>query len=68
MDRQKPKGKARSQRADGRRPFLAYLEPSVIKALKKAALDDDRSAYQIAEEAIRNWLLARKPNRSKGGL
>jgi hypothetical protein len=47
-------------RADGRRPLLVYLNPNVIKQLKKAALDEDRYAYEISEEAVRKWLAAHK--------
>lgn len=49
-------------RADGRRSLLVYLHPEVIKDLKKAALDEDRPAYEIAEEAVSAWL-ARKADR-----
>ncbi|RUX96920.1 hypothetical protein EOA25_28630 [Mesorhizobium sp. M2A.F.Ca.ET.040.01.1.1] len=48
------------QRTDGRRSLLVYLDPVVIKALKKAAVDDDRHSYEIAEEAIRDWLRERE--------
>ncbi|TIO38753.1 MAG: hypothetical protein E5Y00_36165 [Mesorhizobium sp.] len=51
--------RAQSQRIDGRRSLLVYLDPDVIKALKKAAVDDDRHSYEIAEEAIREWLRER---------
>ncbi len=47
-------------RADGRRPLLVYLNREVIKALKKAALDEDRTAYEITEEAVSEWLRARR--------
>lgn len=46
-------------RADGRKSLLVYLHPDVIKELKKAALDEDRTAYEVAEEAISAWLAAR---------
>jgi len=47
-------------RADGRKSLLVYLNPEVIKELKKAALDEDRPAYEITEEAVSAWLAARK--------
>lgn len=53
-----PKAKSRA-RPDGRRSMLVYLDPKVIKQLKKAALDEDRNAYEITEEAVRGWLAAR---------
>jgi len=46
-------------RADGRKSLLVYLHQEVIKKLKIAALDEDRPAYEIAEEAISEWLAAR---------
>lgn len=49
-------------RADGRKSLLVYLHPDVIKELKKAALDEDRTAYEITEEAVAAWL-ARKAGR-----
>jgi len=47
-------------RTDGRKSLLVYLDEDVIKQLKKVALDQDRHAYEIAEEAIRQWLSASK--------
>jgi hypothetical protein len=55
----KPKSPARS-RPDGRKSLLVYLDPDVIKELKKAALDEDRTAYEITEEAVSAWLAARR--------
>jgi hypothetical protein len=47
-------------RADGRRQLLLYMDPEVVRELKRAALDSDRPAYEIAEEAIREFLKAKK--------
>jgi len=33
------------------------LQPEVIKQLKKAALDQETTAYEITEEALRKWLV-----------
>ena len=52
--------KATRTRADGRRSLLVYLDPDVIKQLKKAGLDEDRTAYEITEEAVRDWLGRKK--------
>lgn len=49
-----------SARPDGRKKLVVYLEPELIKNLKKAALDEDRNAYEIAEEAVRDWLTTYK--------
>lgn len=43
-------------RKDGGRTISLYLKPEIIKRLTKAALDKDRHAYEIAEEAISTWL------------
>jgi hypothetical protein len=52
-------------RADGRRSLLVYLRKEVIKKLKMAALDDDRPAYEITEEAVTEWLAAREQGRRR---
>jgi hypothetical protein len=36
------------------------LHPDLIKQLKKVALDEDRNAYEITEDAVREWLAAHK--------
>jgi len=55
------KGRKGRQAPPGdRRQFLATLDASLIKALKSAALYDDRSASDILEEAAREWLERRK--------
>lgn len=53
-------------RDDGRRQLLIYLDPDVIRDLKTASLADPerRPAYELAEEAIRQWLKRRKSPRS----
>lgn len=55
---------ANRARADGRKSLLVYLDPEVIKQLKKAALDHDRNAYEIAEDALREWLAENKKRRN----
>jgi hypothetical protein len=62
----KPKSPTRT-RADGRKSLLVYLHPDVIKELKKAALDEDRTAYEITEEAVSAWLGMRKASRKGKG-
>jgi hypothetical protein len=52
-------------RADGRRALLVYFRPDLIKRLKVAALDEDRTAYELAEEAVSGWLVNRA-KRNKG--
>lgn len=43
-------------RPDGRRAFLSYVDPEIIKALKMAALERDTPAYEIVEVALAEWL------------
>ena len=52
-------------RADGRRSLLVYLDQEVIKQLKRAALDLEKPAYEIVEEAVRNWIAAYKMNQKR---
>jgi hypothetical protein len=47
------------KREDGRKALLVYLPPELIKDLKKAGLDDERTVYEIVEEAGREWLARR---------
>jgi hypothetical protein len=43
-------------RKDGKRQMLVYLDPALIKTLKKTALDRDVNLYDIVDEATRDWL------------
>jgi hypothetical protein len=52
-------------RADGRKALLLYMTPSIIRELKLASLDDGRHAYELAEEAIQQWLQARTKGAAK---
>jgi len=64
MAAKKPGSKpATRTRADGRRPLLVYLDQDMIKELKKAAVDEDRAAYKITEDAVREWLATHKTSR-----
>jgi len=45
-----------TRRKDGRKPLLVYMDAALIKVLKKAALDEDCNAYEIVENATRQWL------------
>lgn len=47
-----------------RRQFLTMMSPDIIKAVKQAALDDDRAAWDVMEEAAKEWLERRKAKRS----
>jgi len=57
-------------RDDGRQSLLVYMEASLIRDLKKAAIDEQCNAYEIVEAATRKWLADRsapevKPKKSK---
>ncbi|MCJ2007042.1 hypothetical protein [Methylobacterium sp. J-092] len=47
-------------RKDGRRAFYVYLPPPLIRDLKKAALDEERPAYELVEEAVEAMLRSRR--------
>jgi hypothetical protein len=51
-------------RRDGRRQLLIYMKPDSIKELKRAALDEERAAYELAEEAIEEYLRNRRRKKS----
>ena len=52
-------------RSDGRRQLLVYLDPEVIKDVKKAAVDLDTTASALAEEALRRWLRRRAAKKAQ---
>jgi hypothetical protein len=58
-----PEPKQRTKRADGRKSLLVYINPEVIRELKKRALDEGRTAYEITEEALSEWLASHRPGR-----
>jgi hypothetical protein len=58
------KTKVRVVRKDGRKPLLVYLRPDLIKQLKRVALDQDTTAYEITEQAVQKWLSAHKTKRA----
>jgi Ribbon-helix-helix protein, copG family len=39
-----------------KRQFLTTMDPDVIRAIKQKALDLDRTASDVMEEAARDWL------------
>lgn len=47
---------ASRKRADGRKQLLVYLEPEVIKELKKTAVDLETTASALTEQALQAWL------------
>jgi hypothetical protein len=57
-----PKRGIRSPLGD-RRQFLTMMSPDVIKAIKQAAIEEDRAAWDLMEEAAKQWLDRRKVRR-----
>jgi hypothetical protein len=49
-----------TSRSDGRRAVTLYLDPDLMKRLKRLALDRDTTAYELAEVAISAWLDSEK--------
>lgn len=60
--RPKPSAVGRA-RPDGRRQLLVYIQPTIIKDLKKAAIELERNAYEITEDALSDWLKMNKPGK-----
>jgi hypothetical protein len=54
-----PKRRLRNPLGD-RVQFLTMLPPDIVRSIKQAALESDRAAWQIFEEAARQWLERRK--------
>jgi hypothetical protein len=59
------KAETRAARPDGRAQLLIYMRPSIVIALKTAALKGSRPAYEIVEEAVQEWLKAQKTRKTK---
>jgi hypothetical protein len=47
-------------RPDERRQFLTYMKPDLIKNLKVAAMEEERAAYELIEDAVTAFLKERK--------
>jgi hypothetical protein len=59
-----PKGRRPAPGA-GKRYFLATMDEKLIKNLKLAAIEEDKSASQCLEEATQHWLERREPKGKK---
>jgi len=55
-DEPSSKRKKGSDRPDGRRQLLVYLEASLLFDLKVKALREERPAYEIVEEALKLFM------------
>jgi hypothetical protein len=52
----KKKASVARKRPDKRSQLLIYMKPDLVRQLKLAALAKGRPAYELAEEAITEWL------------
>jgi hypothetical protein len=52
----KKKASVARKRPDKRSQLLIYMKPDLVRRLKLAALAKGRPAYELAEEAITEWL------------
>ena len=52
----KKKASVARKRTDKRSQLLIYMKPELVRQLKLAALAKGRPAYELAEEAIDEWL------------
>lgn len=57
------KVKENKEKSAGTQNFFATLSEEVIKAVKRVALDDDRGASEIFEEAAREWFGCRRKSK-----
>ena len=60
-----PASGARKLPVGDRRQFLTTMSADVIRAVKQAALDENRNAWEIMEEAAQQWLDRRKSGRAR---
>jgi hypothetical protein len=59
------KGRKPAPGGDKKRQFLATMDPDLIKFIKLAAIEDEKSASEILEEAARQWLERRQLKNKK---
>jgi hypothetical protein len=52
----KKKASVARKRDDKRSQLLIYMKPALVRQLKLAALAKGQPAYELAEEAIAEWL------------
>lgn len=64
-DLDQEKCQSTKQPVGDRRQFLTTMSSDVIKAVKLAALEDGINAWEIMEEAAKDWLSRRKKSNRK---
>jgi hypothetical protein len=55
-----PSRRGRKPPEGDKKQFLTSMDPDVIKAIKQAAIDKDRTASDVMEEAAKQWLARHK--------
>lgn len=55
----------RGSRADGRKSLLLYLPKELIRTLKITAINEGRHAYEIMEQALKEYLGGRRRAQKK---
>ena len=55
-DDKPPPRRGRKPPVGEKRQFLTTMDPDVIRAIKQVALDLDRTASDLMEEAAKQWL------------
>lgn len=50
----------KSERTDGRKAMLTYLDPELIKAVKIQALTEGQHAYELIERILKDSLMPKK--------
>jgi hypothetical protein len=60
VEKKKAQKRGRRTAVGDRRQFLTMMSPEIIKLIKLAALESDRAAWDIMEEAAVQWLERRK--------
>jgi hypothetical protein len=60
VEKKKAQKRGRRSALGDRRQFLTMMSPDVIKSIKLAAIEDDRAAWSVMEEAAVQWLDRRK--------
>lgn len=62
---ERPIWKGRKPAEGDERQFLATMDPDVIKPIKLAAVEDEKSASEILEQATQQWLERRLSKNKK---
>lgn len=56
--------RGRPRTTAGKKQMLLLVPEDLVKSMKIAGIEDDRTTSDIAEEAMRAWLAKRKPGKT----